>query len=125
MPSEKEFRILLVDDDQNLLDTLGTILQLDGYNVVTASSAHEGLLAMQKQPFDLVLVDLKMPRTTGLDMLKVIREQYPQTKVVIMTAYATVDTTVQAMRLGVFDYLPKPFKLAELRTILTRAQREG
>lgn len=125
MPSEKEFHILLVDDDQNLLDTLGTILQLDGYNVVTASSAHEGLLAMQKQPFDLVLVDLKMPRTTGLDMLKVIREQYPQTKVVIMTAYATVDTTVQAMRLGVFDYLPKPFKLAELRTILTRAQREG
>lgn len=124
MPSEKEFRILLVDDDQNLLDTLGTILQLDGYNVVTASSAHEGLLAMQKQPFDLVLVDLKMPRTTGLDMLKVVREQYPQTKVVIMTAYATVDTTVQAMRLGVFDYLPKPFKLAELRTILTRAQRE-
>ena len=63
--------------------------------------------------FDVVLVDWKMPRTTGLDMLRAIREDSPETNVVIMTAYASVNSTVEAMRLGVFDYLPKPFKLAD------------
>ena len=116
-------RILLVDDDKSLLDILGTILELEGHAVVKVASAHAGLLKMREAEFDLVLVDLKMPRTTGIDMLRVIHEDHPDTKVVIMTAYASVNSTVEAMRLGVFDYLPKPFKLAELRTILNRAQR--
>ena len=117
-------RVLLVDDDKSLLDILGTILELDGHAVVKVSSAHAGLLKMREQEFDLVLVDLKMPRTTGIDMLRAIREDSPETKVVIMTAYASVNSTVEAMRLGVFDYLPKPFKLADLRTILDRVRRE-
>ena len=117
-------RVLLVDDDKSLLEILGTILELDGHSVVKVASAHLGLLRMREQEFDLVLVDLKMPRTTGLDMLRAAREDYPETRVVIMTAYASVGSTVEAMRLGVFDYLPKPFKLADLRLILDRAQRE-
>lgn len=121
---KKNLCVLLVDDDKSLLDILGTLLELEGHSVVKVSSAHAGLLKMREAEFDLVLVDLKMPRTTGLDMLRVIREERPETKVVIMTAYATVNSTVEAMRLGVFDYLPKPFKLADLRTILRRAQRE-
>ncbi|MBW3623305.1 MAG: response regulator, partial [Armatimonadetes bacterium] len=115
---KKRLRVLLVDDDKSLLDILGTILELEGHAVVKVNSAHAGLLKMRESEFDLVLVDLKMPRTTGLDMLRVIREESPETKVVIMTAYASVNSTVEAMRLGVFDYLPKPFKLADLRTIL-------
>jgi DNA-binding NtrC family response regulator len=120
---KNSLRVLLVDDDKSLLDILGTIMELEGHAVVKAASAHAGLLKMREAEFDLVLVDLKMPRTTGIDMLRMIREEHPETKVVIMTAYATVNSTVEAMRLGVFDYLPKPFKLADLRTILDRAQR--
>ena len=121
---KNSLRVLLVDDDKSLLDILGTILELEGHGVEKCASAHAGLLKMRENEYDLVLVDLKMPRTTGIDMLRVIREERPETKVVIMTAYATVNSTVEAMRLGVFDYLPKPFKLADLRTILKRAQRE-
>ena len=121
---KNSLRVLLVDDDKSLLDILGTLMELEGHDVVKCSSAHAGLLKMRESEFDLVLVDLKMPRTTGIDMLRVIREEHPETKVVIMTAYATVNSTVEAMRLGVFDYLPKPFKLADLRQILKRAQRE-
>jgi DNA-binding NtrC family response regulator len=117
-------RVLLVDDDKSLLEILATLLELDGHMVEKAASAHAGLMLMREREFDLVLVDLKMPRTTGIDMLRAIREDRPDTKVVIMTAYASVNSTVEAMRLGVFDYLPKPFKLADLRTILDRARRE-
>jgi DNA-binding NtrC family response regulator len=114
----------LVDDDKSLLDILGTILELDGHSVVKATSAHAGLMTMRDHDFDLVLVDLKMPRTTGIDMLRAIREDSPDTKVVIMTAYASVNSTVEAMRLGVFDYLPKPFKLADLRSVLERVEMD-
>ncbi len=117
--------VLLVDDDRSLLEILGTLLQLEGHRVVAVPSAHEGLLKMKEHSFDLVLADLKMPRTTGLDMLRAVREEYPQTRVVIITAYASVDTTVEAMRLGVFDYLPKPFKLAELRRVINRVRDEA
>ncbi|HEY3282701.1 MAG TPA: response regulator [Armatimonadota bacterium] len=120
----KGLDILLVDDDRGLLEILGALLQLEGHRVVSASSAHEGLQRMKDHGFDLVLADLKMPRTTGLDMLRAIQEEYPSTPVVIMTAYASVDTTVEAMRLGVYDYLPKPFKLADLRTVISRVESQ-
>lgn len=120
--ANRGLRILLVDDDRSLLDILGSLLQLEGHDVVAVPSAHEGLLKMKESKFDLVLADNKMPRTTGMDMLKVIKEEYPDTKVVIMTAYASVDNTVEAWRLGVFDYLPKPFKLADLRQVIDKVR---
>lgn len=120
--ADRGLRILLVDDDRSLLDILGSLLQLEGHDVVAVPSAHEGLLKMKESKFDLVLADNKMPRTTGMDMLKVIKEEYPDTKVVIMTAYASVDNTVEAWRLGVFDYLPKPFKLADLRQVIEKVR---
>ncbi|MGB9619946.1 MAG: response regulator [Armatimonadota bacterium] len=120
--ADRGLKILLVDDDRSLLDILGSLLQLEGHDVVAVPSAHEGLLKMKESKFDLVLADNKMPRTTGMDMLKVIKEEYPDTKVVIMTAYASVDNTVEAWRLGVFDYLPKPFKLADLRQVIDKVR---
>lgn len=113
--------ILVVDDDRSLLDVLETLLRLEGHTVAAAQSASEALQAMQTQEFSLVLADLKMPRTSGLDLLRLIKQQHPETRVVIMTAYASVDNTVEAMRLGVFDYLPKPFKLADLRAVIEKA----
>jgi two-component system response regulator PilR (NtrC family) len=121
--ADRPIRILLVDDDRSLLDVLGSLLQLEGHEVVAVPSAHEGLLKMQEAQFDLVLADNKMPRTTGIDMLKVVNEEHPGTKVVIMTAYASVDNTVEAWRLGVFDYLPKPFKLADLRQVIEKVRK--
>jgi len=121
--ADRGLRILLVDDDRSLLDILGSLLQLEGHDVVAVPSAHEGLLKMKESKFDLVLADNKMPRTSGMDMLKAIKEEHPDTKVVIMTAYASVDNTVEAWRLGVFDYLPKPFKLADLRQVIDKVRR--
>lgn len=121
--SNRGLRILLVDDDRSLLDILGSLLQLEGHDVVAVPSAHEGLMKMKESRFDLVLADNKMPRTSGMDMLKAIKEEHPDTKVVIMTAYASVDNTVEAWRLGVFDYLPKPFKLADLRQVIDKVRR--
>lgn len=122
--SGQGLRILLVDDDRSLLEILGALLKLEGHQVDSASSAHDGLLKMRESTYDLVLADLKMPRTSGLDMLRAIREEYPGTRVVIMTAYASVDNTVEAMRIGVYDYLPKPFKLAELRRVIEKVKAE-
>ncbi|MGQ9524725.1 MAG: response regulator [Armatimonadota bacterium] len=121
--TDRGLRILLVDDDRSLLDILGSLLQLEGHDVVAVPSAHEGLMRMKESKFDLVLADNKMPRTSGMDMLKAIKEEHPDTKVVIMTAYASVDNTVEAWRLGVFDYLPKPFKLADLRQVIDKVRR--
>lgn len=121
--SNRGLRILLVDDDRSLLDILGSLLQLEGHDVVAVPSAHEGLMKMKESRFDLVLADNKMPRTSGMDMLKAIKGEHPDTKVVIMTAYASVDNTVEAWRLGVFDYLPKPFKLADLRQVIEKVRR--
>jgi len=116
--------ILLVEDDVALLEILGTILRTEGYEVSQAASAHEALTKMAAQEFDLVLADLKMPKLTGLDLLESIKLRDYKTRLVIMTAYATVDATLESLRKGVYDFLPKPFKLGELRTILGRVAGE-
>ncbi len=120
----KPLRILLVDDDAALLEALGTILETEGHLVGQASSAHEALTRMRNETYDLVLADLKMPKLSGLDLLESMRLRNYDARLVIMTAYASVDTTLEAMRKGVYDLLPKPFKLADLRAVLSRLADE-
>ncbi len=103
-------RILVVDDDALMRDSLTQTLSGAGYEVGTAQSGRHGIDAVGRGPFDLILTDLKMPNMTGIEMLEELRRQGDETPVILLTAYATVDTAVSAMKGGAADYIMKPFQ---------------
>ena len=102
-------RILVVDDEKPMRESLSDWLKEDGYNVGLAASGHEAVDMARKERWEVILLDLKMPGMDGLATLKKLKEVRPDAEVVMMTAYATVDTAVHAMKEGAFDYLVKPF----------------
>ena len=114
-------RILVVDDDESLRRVLQLQLEQDGYLVASAASAQQTLSLLQLRPCDLVITDLKMPGFSGVELLKEIRSQYPEMIVIILTAFGTVETAVEAMKLGAYDYLTKPVHPDELSLVVRRA----
>lgn len=117
----KKKRLLLVDDDQSLRRVLQVQLEQDGYSVTSAASAAETLSLLAIRPYDLVIADLKMPGVSGLDLLKAIRSKHPETIVIILTAFGTVETAVDAMKAGAYHYLTKPVHPEELTLTVDRA----
>jgi DNA-binding response OmpR family regulator len=107
-------KILVVDDDWDLRDNIVEILKNDGFDVNTASNGEEALDILKASEFDLALLDLIMPKMGGMDLLPLIKRQHPNTKVIMITAYSTVDNAVEAMKKGADDYITKPFKIDEL-----------
>ncbi len=112
--------ILCVDDELDLLDTLRRVLGREGYQVTLATSGGEALVALDRQRPDLVLTDLMMPGVDGVQVLTRSVELYPEVPVVLITAYATVETAVDAIRKGAYDYLPKPFTHTQLLVVVER-----
>jgi DNA-binding NtrC family response regulator len=114
-------RIGVVDDERNMVEVLGMVLRRDGHEVF-GFGAGEALLAVHEaEPFDLVLTDLRMPGVDGLEVLARSRVAWPEVPVLLMSAYATLQTAVQALRDGAFDYVQKPFDNHELKTLVRRA----
>jgi DNA-binding NtrC family response regulator len=113
-------RLLFADDEAHLRDLMQMELPRMGHEVTVCPDGASALKALEKGSYDAALLDLRMPGLTGIEVLGKIRQVSPETQVVILTGHATVDTAVQAMRLGAFDYLTKPCKLAELEVILNR-----
>jgi len=113
-------KILLVEDDAALLEILGSILQSEGHTVRSCLSAHEALLALEVEPFDLIIADFKMPRTDGLKLLETVKMQRPDLHFILISAFARDDTFEQAMRLGADACLHKPFRLAALRQVMEK-----
>ncbi len=114
--------ILIIDDDAIVLKScLKIFRKQSSYVIDTASSGTEGLQQAQKKKYDIVITDLKMPQLGGMEVLKTLRTDQPDVTVIIFTGYATVDTARQALRLGAFDYVPKPFKPDELREVVANA----
>jgi DNA-binding response OmpR family regulator len=107
--------ILVVDDEASIRFFLSETLDRDGYQVTTAQDGYEALEQLQQQRFDLVLLDLRMPGLNGMQVLEKLREQSPDTAVIVLTAHASLETAVQALRQGAHDYLSKPIKTVELR----------
>jgi DNA-binding NtrC family response regulator len=118
--------ILIIDDEDIIRISCERILRPEGYGIRTAKSGNEGLQALDSSPFDLVLTDLKMPDIDGIEILVRIKEKWPETEVIIMTGYGTVQTAVRAMKAGVFDYIEKPFSPGDLLSLVKRAmERKG
>ena len=113
-------RILVADDDDSLRWVLQTQLEEMGYTVSAVSDGMEALAEIEREPPSLVLSDLKMPRLSGMELLKRIQTEHAEIPVVIMTAYGTIQSAVEAMRLGAYDYLTKPIDYEELRIVVTR-----
>ncbi|HSD26397.1 MAG TPA: sigma-54 dependent transcriptional regulator, partial [Vicinamibacteria bacterium] len=114
-------RVLVVDDEPPQLEVLRLILGGEGYDVLTAGSGKGALAALRRQPFDLVLTDLKMADLSGIALLEEILRTQPGACVVLMTAHGTIDSAVEAMRKGAFDYLTKPLDREVLLLVVSRA----
>src|SRR5208283_4692281 len=114
-------KILIVDDEQSMRDFLAIMLKKEGHEVVTAENGTEALKAVQAEIFDLVITDVKMPGLDGIGVLKMIKEISADTIVILITAFATAETAVEAMKLGAYDYITKPFKIDEIKLIIQKA----
>ncbi len=101
-------RILIVDDEATIRDTLCTILTEEGFEARSAENGRQALELIQQENFDLVITDLRMPEMDGLELLKAVKLNSPQTSVIIITAYGSMESAIEALRLGAFDYLIKP-----------------
>ncbi len=113
--------ILVVEDDPSLRRIMQLRMDHNGFRVVCAASGEEGLALLEREPFDLVLTDLMLPGVSGLDVLKHIKTQFPSTAVIVLTAFGTVETAVEAMKGGAYDYLTKPVDGEELMLAVSRA----
>ncbi len=103
-------KILIVDDEVNLLQSLSDVLKRKGYSVATAQNGLEALGKLKERYFNIAIIDLKMPKMGGMELLQVIKERYPQTLVVILTGYGTIKSAVDAIKKGAHSYLIKPFR---------------
>lgn len=114
-------RILIVDDEPAMVEVISSLCRERGHQPFPYSSSEEALEALAKVNPQLVIVDVKMEKVGGFDMLRECREKHPQSAVVMITAYASVETAVEAMKMGAYDYITKPFKVDELQLCIQRA----
>ncbi len=115
--------VLIVDDETNIRRVLAAMLKRDGYEVTAAEDGEQALAAMSRAPVDVVVTDLVMPRMGGLDLLRHVASAHPDVPVIMITAHGTVDTAVEAMKAGAFDYITKPFDQEDLRKVIAKASR--
>ncbi|MFL5579354.1 MAG: sigma-54-dependent transcriptional regulator [Gemmatimonadaceae bacterium] len=114
-------RVLIVDDDRTLREGCASVLQLDGYNVTFTGRGEEAVEMVKRRKFDIVLCDLYMQPVSGMDVLKATLETHKDTIVVVMTGNPSVTTSIEALRAGAWDYLPKPFSATHLQVLIGRA----
>jgi DNA-binding NtrC family response regulator len=116
-----KFNILVIDDEKNIREGLGEALKLDGYEVRLAEDGDLGMRALDKGDIDLVITDLKMPKVPGEEILKFAASHYPTVPVIVLTGHGTIETAVDAMRNGAYDFLTKPLNLDHLSLMVKRA----
>lgn len=126
-----EPRILLIDDEAIALANLSHVLKREGYAVTACKDGAEGLAALRRGDFDLVLTDLRMPGVDGMEVLREARQTHPDVPVIMITGHASLDSAVEAMKAGAYHYIAKPFRLAEAREVvrgaleMSRVRREN
>jgi DNA-binding NtrC family response regulator len=123
-PAKPLANILLVDDDQIILESLGGFLRLEGYDITLASSASQAMDHLQAGTYDLIISDVNMPGKDGLDLLKHIHQANPQSLVIMITGYGTIESAVEAIKQGAYDYLTKPIIDDDVKLAIQRALRQ-
>ena len=119
---EDSFRILIVDDNKELREILGEYLKDEGDPVHGAGNGREALERYVKSPYDLIITDLNMPELTGIDLIKEVNKFNYPTEFIIITGYASLDTAIEAVKIGAFDYIVKPFRMEELKVVVKNAR---
>jgi DNA-binding NtrC family response regulator len=120
----EKFRILIIDDEKIVCERLGAELERAGYQVEAFTESSEALQRIAAQRFDLVITDMKMRGPSGVEVLRFVNENCPQTRVIVITGFATVETAREALRGGAVDFIPKPFKMSQLRELVERIVSE-
>jgi two-component system alkaline phosphatase synthesis response regulator PhoP len=118
--NEEDAYILVVDDEGAIRYSISKTLQRIGYQVHTAASGEEALEMMERQPYDVVLTDIRMPGLTGVDLLARIKQQAPDAVVILLTGYASLETAIESLRLGAHDYLVKPSSSQDIRNSVSK-----
>ncbi len=121
---EKAARILVMDDESTVARGLEMVLSEEGYQVALAATGNEALQTFFRKEFDLLVADLRLPDMDGLEVIQRVKQKWPRTEVVVITGYSSIDSAVRSMKLGVADYLPKPFTEEEIKEAI-RAALEG
>ncbi len=114
-------RILIVDDEQSMRELLSIMLRKEGFDVVAAANGESAIKAIQSDIYDLVITDIRMPQINGIELLRTVKEVSPETVVIVITAFASTETAVDAMKLGAYDYITKPFKNEEIKLVIHKA----
>src|SRR5260370_23190983 len=115
--------ILIVDDEQSICETCATVAEQCEMKAIAVATAEEALEVLEHSAIDILLTDLKLPRTNGVELLKQVHDLHPEVAVVVLTQYGTIESVLEVTRLGAVDYVTKPFLIEELRSRLQRAAR--
>ena len=114
-------QIVIIDDEKIVCNMVQRILSQEGYEVESFTDSTQALERIKNKKFDLVITDLKMENIDGMDILKEVNHLYPETKVIMLTAYATLDAAIEAIRERIFDFFPKPVKIDDLKRSVKKA----
>ncbi|HEY3296248.1 MAG TPA: sigma-54 dependent transcriptional regulator [bacterium] len=114
-------KILIVDDERSMGEFLTLLLSKDGYRVRATTSGRDALTQLEEESYNMLITDLRMPEMNGIDLVREARHRYPELGVVVMTAFASLDSAVEALRLGAADYITKPFQVEEIRSVVEKA----
>ncbi|MBI5741315.1 MAG: response regulator [Nitrospirae bacterium] len=114
-------KLLIVEDEETLCESLKRVLSREGYSVDSVSNAEEAFDALEKKNYDLALTDIILPGITGIELIKRFRGKKPELLFVVMTAYASLETAVEALRAGAYDYIVKPVMHEEIRQVVRNA----
>ena len=118
--AKPKYEILIVDDEPLIRESLYEILRIEGYHVHMASSAEEALNTMRQQPIEIIVTDMKLPKMSGLDLLERVKQQHAETEVILITGFGTIETAVEAMKKGAYDFITKPINDSEIKLIIKK-----
>ena len=116
----KSAKLLVVDDERSMVGFLDVLLTGEGYNVTTARNGKQALQLIEKNHYDLVLSDMKLGDINGIEVIKAAKEKNPETIVIMISTYSSTENAVEAMNVGAYDFIPKPFDNTELRQTIKR-----
>jgi DNA-binding NtrC family response regulator len=118
--AERQKRILVVDDEENARIALSKILAREGYEVASAGNGYEALNYLRGKEVELIITDINMPEMNGMSFMRELSRSHPESNVIMVTAYGEVESYIEAMNLGVFEYINKPVKIDELKKIIRK-----